>query len=339
MAGRPVDALVISLLLLSLIIGLLRSVNAGRSLEGSSGPLQYNFYKSSCPSAESIVRQVVGNAVANEARMAGSLLRLHFHDCFVQGCDGSLLLKSIPGVLEGEQEALPNINSVRGFDVVDDIKAALEKECPGVVSCADILAMAARDSVVVSGGPSYRVLLGRRDSLTASRSLANQFLPGFNFNVSDLIANFANVGLSARDMVVLSGGHTIGKANCNTFAARLTPNVEDPTALEPAYRESLVPQCPAGSNAAFVNLDIASPTLFDNGYYSNLLRTRGLLHSDQVLYSTAGTTRNQVARYAKSQAAFFSDFTAAIIKMGNIAPLTGSTQGEVRTQCGFVNSS
>lgn len=81
--------------------------------------------------------------------MAGSLLRLHFHDCFVQGCDASLLLKSIPGVLEGEQEAFPNNNSLRGFDVIDDIKAALEQECPGVVSCADVLALAARDSVLV----------------------------------------------------------------------------------------------------------------------------------------------------------------------------------------------
>ncbi|MCO5578251.1 hypothetical protein L7F22_051237 [Adiantum nelumboides] len=312
---------------------------AGRAGAASSGAgLQYGFYKRSCPNAEAIVRQEVAAAVAKEARMAASLLRLHFHDCFVQGCDASLLLNTIAGVLEGEQEAPPNSNSVRGFGVVNDIKASLERQCPGIVSCADVLALAARDSVALSGGPSYRVLLGRRDGLSASRSLATQSLPSFNSNVNDLVVNFANVGLSASDMVVLSGGHTIGKARCPTFASRLLPTpATDPTALDTSYAASLSRQCPAGTATdALANLDAASPTLFDNRFYSNLLKSRGLLHSDQVLFSTPGATRDQVARYAVDQASFFVDFAAAMVKMGNIAPLVGS-QGQVRTHCGYVN--
>ena len=65
-----------------------------------------------------------------------------------QGCDGSLLLDDTSS-FRGEKTANPNNHSARGFDVIDKIKAAVEKACPGVVSCADIIAVTARDSVVI----------------------------------------------------------------------------------------------------------------------------------------------------------------------------------------------
>lgn len=71
-----------------------------------------------------------------------------FENSHMQGCDGSVLLDDTPSML-GEKLALSNINSLRSFEVVDEIKEALEKECPGIVSCADIIIMASRDAVAL----------------------------------------------------------------------------------------------------------------------------------------------------------------------------------------------
>ncbi|PRQ34729.1 putative peroxidase [Rosa chinensis] len=91
------------------------------------------------------------------------------------GCDGSILLEDAAN-FTGEKTALPNANSVRGFKVIDDIKKAVNKACKGnVVSCADILVVAARDSVNIA--PQYKVLLGKRDARNASLNDANRNLP------------------------------------------------------------------------------------------------------------------------------------------------------------------
>lgn len=105
----------------------------------------------------------------------------------------------------GEKTAGPNANSLRGFEVIDAIKAELENACPETVSCADVLAIAARDSVVASGGPSWQVEVGRKDSRTASLQGANTNLPAPTSGVATLVQKFRNVGLSAKDMVALSG--------------------------------------------------------------------------------------------------------------------------------------
>lgn len=64
----------------------------------------------------------------------------------MQGCDGSLLLDDT-ATFTGEKNANPNRNSALGFDVIDTIKTQVEAACNSTVSCADILALAARDGV------------------------------------------------------------------------------------------------------------------------------------------------------------------------------------------------
>ncbi|KAK1428127.1 hypothetical protein QVD17_16955 [Tagetes erecta] len=297
----------------------------------TSGQLSANFYSSSCPNISSIISSAVNSAVSNEARMGASLLRLHFHDCFVNGCDGSVLLDDTAN-FTGEKTAGPNNNFLRGFDVIDTIKSQLESSCPGIVSCADILATAARDSVVALGGPSWNMVFGRRDSTTASLSAANSNIPAPTLNLSGLISSFSNQGFTTNEMVALSGSHTIGQARCTVFRTR----IYNENNINSSFATSVRANCPSsGGDNNLSPLDVVSPTSFDNAYFNNLLNQNGLLHSDQELFN-GGSTDAQVRTYSSNAATFSTDFANAMVKMSNLNPLTGSS-GEVRTNCRRTN--
>ncbi|CAN1155747.1 Peroxidase 4 [Linum perenne] len=299
--------------LVAVALALVAVLDAGKSW----AQLSTNFYADSCPNLLETVKCGVESAVSKETRMAASLVRLHFHDCFVNGCDGSILLEDTDS-FTGEQTAAPNVGSVRGYNVIEDIKSEVEKVCPGVVSCADIVAIAARDSTVIVRGESWEVKVGRRDSNS----------------LNELIKRFQDQGLSAKDMVVLSGSHTIGVARCVSFRTR----IYNETNIDPSFASERRANCPLAPNSGDNNLaplDVQTPTSFDNNYFKNLIQQKGLLHSDQVLFN-GGSTDSIVQSYSQNPTAFASDFAAAMIKMGDIEPLTGS-QGEIRTVCSRPN--
>ncbi|RZC56222.1 hypothetical protein C5167_015071 [Papaver somniferum] len=179
--------------------------------------LQVRFYQESCPRAESITKRIVKKNFLKDPSIPGGLIRLHFHDCFTRGCDGSVLIDSDSRNV-AEKDAPPNL-SLRGFDVIDEIKQELEKQCPGLVSCADIIALATRDSVALSGGIKYKLPTGRRDGIISR--MVDVRLPGPSFSVQATLMALRNVGLDLDDLTTLLGAHSIGFCHCVFFINRL----------------------------------------------------------------------------------------------------------------------
>jgi peroxidase len=338
MAANTGSFVVILFLAISLaVISFSPAANAGSfTYPPLQRGLSFSYYKSTCPQLESIVSNYLKNTFKSDIGAAAGLLRLHFHDCFVQGCDGSVLLDgSASG--PGEQQAIPNLTlRPSAFKAINEIRALIDKACGRVVSCADVVALAARESVALSGGPIYNVPLGRRDGLNfATQQATLASLPAPFSNVTVLLATLNSLGLDTNDLVALSGGHTIGLAHCTSFTSRLYPS-QDST-MNQWFAGQLKLTCPKSDTVNTTNNDIRTPNTFDNKYYVDLLNREGLFTSDQDMY-TDSRTKPIVTDFANNQDLFFQKFVYSIVKMGQLSVVTGSN-GEIRANCSAKNPS
>jgi len=299
--------------------------------------LKVGYYADkNCPDAESIVRDAVWNATAGEK---AGLIRLFFHDCFVEGCDASVLLKKVEGQPDPEMLGVPNL-SLRGLNIIDKAKEALEAKCPGIVSCADILAFAGRDA---SYNLSYRAInynvpAGRLDGKVslASETLGKNLPPPFG-DLNLIKAMFAAKGLDEKDMVVLSGAHSTGRSGCSSFST---------APIEPVLGNQLNQTCGMPVNeATTVPQDFKTPDALDVQYYRNIQSRHVLFESDATL-TTSPQTKRLVDFYAGNRllfgvlfgpAVWYEDFGKAMVKMGYIGVKTDPKEGEIRNKCWSVN--
>ncbi|KAK2363287.1 Peroxidase superfamily protein [Trifolium repens] len=292
------------------------------------GDLRVGFYSSSCPRAELIVHQVVERSFNQDRSITAALLRMHFHDCFVRGCDASILIDSQKGN-QSEKDAGAN-RTVRGYNLIDEIKRILENVCPLTVSCADIIALATRDSVVLAGGPSYNVPTGRHDGLVSSIHEVN--LPGPESSIKDVLQVFNSKGMTMEEMVILLGAHTVGFTHCSFIKNRIN---NQSFLMDNDLRKRLVEFCGVEGKDPLVFLDQNTSFVFDNQFYNQILLGRGVLSLDQNL-ALDSISKGVVTSFARNGESFLERFADAMIKLGTIDVLVGN-QGEIRKNCRVFN--
>ncbi|KAH9618539.1 hypothetical protein KSS87_016675 [Heliosperma pusillum] len=315
------------------------------SSAGATNPkpkgLSFNFYNKTCPPLEDIVRDALAPIFSEDPTSPAALLRLMFHDCQVQGCDASILidLPNMPSLIASEIGANKNFG-IRKRESINMVKTSVESVCPKQVSCADLIVLAAREAVAVSGGPRIRVPLGRRDSTTTLGSeAADASLPSADIGVHEALRLFAKLGMNTEEAVAIMGAHTLGVTHCLNIMSRLyKPHGKKSSKIDPDFEVLLKVICPE-SITAFQNVSFAfnDPTAlrFDNMYYKNSMAGRGILKIDTEL-ALKPTTAPFVQQFAAHREDFFQAFGSAFVKLSYAGVLTGN-HGIIRSMCNSVN--
>ncbi|CAK9320051.1 unnamed protein product [Citrullus colocynthis] len=304
---------------------------------GKSQQLIMNYYNQTCPKAEDIIKQEVFSLYKKHGNSAISWIRNLFHDCMVKSCDASLLLEM------KKEEGVSEMKSSRSFGIrnlkyVNKIKQVLENECPNTVSCADIMALAARDAIVLLGGLEMEMKTGRRDSKESYGEILEEMIPNHNDSLSLVLSRFQDIGIDPQATVALLGAHSVGRVHCVNIVNRLYPTV-DPT-LDPDHAEYLKERCPNPNPdpkaVQYARNDLETPMVLDNNFYKNVLGHKALLLVDQQLGSSP-ITLPYVQQMNSNNTYFLAQFAWALLLLSENNPLTDE-EGEIRKDCRRVNS-
>ncbi|GAA0139973.1 hypothetical protein LIER_01409 [Lithospermum erythrorhizon] len=216
----------------------------------------------------------------NRKNCAPIMLRLAFHDA------GNFDAKTKTGGANGSirfpvELANPANNGIKvALDFCDEVK----NKHP-TVTFADLYQLAGVVAVEVTGGPNIDFVPGRTDSTIPDAVR----LPNPNGGSEHLRENFYRMGLSDKDIVALSGSHTLGRAH------KERSGFEGPFTKEPLK--------------------------FDNSYFRELLKgeTEGLLKlpSDKALVEDH-EFKKYVQRYAKCEETFFKEYAESHKKMSEL---------------------
>lgn len=220
-------------------------------------------------------------ALIQEKHCAPIILRLAWHSA------GTFDVHSKTGgpfgTIKNQQELAHYANN--GLDIAVRLLEPIKEQFP-ILSYADFYQLAGVVAVEVTGGPEIPFHPGRQDK---TESPPEGRLPDAKKGSDHLREIFYRMGLSDKDIVALSGGHTLGRC----------------------HKER------SGFEGAWTN----SPLVFDNSYFKELLsgEKEGLLQlpSDKALLEDAAF-RPYVEKYAKDEDAFFADYAEAHLKLSEL---------------------
>ncbi len=208
---------------------------------------------------------------------APAYIRLAFHDA------GNYSVETSRGGLDGSIQFELDREENKGLDfyVTHILIYRKDLKLMGLeITFADLIAVCTKIALEKLGGPKLEIALGRIDALAAGERMKT---PHVNFTIDELISAFQKMGLDEKDLVVLSGAHTVGVQNKIAFTE--------------------------------------SPYEFDNSYFQNLLDSelsKNLIDTDRVLLKSS-TTLQLVLDYASDKELFLKDFKASMEKLLNLS--------------------